>query len=69
MLDVYFATNDWRLLTNPRRASKLYLLQNESIFPSVSITCSTAIKEKYHNFQLLLEKIRFSKHEIFFIFK
>ena len=64
MLDGNYDSNGWRLfIDSSKKTIKAVLLHIENILPSVSIAYSTTMKETYHNFQFMLEKIRYSEHK------
>ena len=59
-----YSTNDWRLFIDSSKASlKAVLLHNGNMYPSVPLAHAINMKETYESMKLLLQKIRYKKHE------
>ena len=59
-----YKDEDWRLfIDSSKRSLKAVLLHNGNKFASIPIAHSTNLKETYENLEIVLQKIKYSKHQ------
>ena len=59
-----YQDEEWRLfIDSSKRSLKVVLLHNGNRFAPIPIAHSTKLKETYENLKIVLDKIKYSKHQ------
>lgn len=62
--DVEYDPNEWRLfIDSSKRSLKAILLHNGNVYAPLPVGHSVVLDEKYHNFELLMQKLKYDEHD------
>ena len=61
-----YRAEDWQLfIGSSTRSLKYVLLHNGNCYASLTIACSTKLKEQYENIKVVLQKLCYHEHQWF----